>query len=109
MKYSIVYAVMCDGEVAYASTNREDAREYVEDKGYKARKEILERNDVDDPEVGDIAYADFIAGYEEYYEIEIIDITNKAEDDIIELSDGGEIEVSEILDKLKQTKRNSYF
>ena len=104
-----IYTFRYTGDITVKANTEEDAREYAEDKGYKARKEILERNDVDDPEVGDIAYADFIAGYEEYYEIEKIDITNKAEDDIIELSDGGEIEVSEILDKLKQTKRNSYF
>lgn len=102
MKYGIVYVVMCDGEVEYASTNEELAEGYADNQGYNARQEVLDEWDNDDPTEEDIAEADFQAGFNgDYYEVVKVDISSKTEDDTIELPDGNEVEVSDILEKLR--------
>ena len=102
MKYGIVYVVMGDGEVEDASTNEEVAEGYADNQGYNARQEVLDEWDNDDPTEEDIAEADFQAGFNgDYYEVVKVDISSKTEDDTIELPDGNEVEVSDILEKLR--------
>ena len=101
MKKDIVYVVMNDAEVKYASINKEYAKEFAHDQSYNARQEILEEWGIDNPTYKDIAEADFQAGFDGYYyEVVKVNISNKTEGDIVELPDGTEIYVSEILEKL---------
>ena len=101
MKYGVVYLVMNEGEVVYASTDEEFANAYADDQAYDARERVLEEWDNDDPSDEDIDQADFQAGFDgDYYEVVEVNILNLTEDDIIELPDGTEIDVSDILEKL---------
>lgn len=102
MEYGIVYVVMNEGEVVYASTSKEFADGYADNQGYNARQEVLDKWGNDDPTEEDIAEADFQAGFDgDYYEVVKVNISSKTEDDIIELPDGREIEVADILEKLR--------
>lgn len=73
MRNGKIYVVMNEGEVAYASTDKESANAYADTQGFEARARVLEEWGNDDP----------------------------SEDDTVELPDGTEIEVSEILEKLE--------
>lgn len=102
MKFSIVYIVMNEGEVVYASEDKKLAEAYAENQGYKARERVLDEWGNDDPTDDDIGEADFQAGFDgDYYEVERVDISNLTDDDIVEISDGTEIDVSDILEKLR--------
>lgn len=102
MEYDIVYVVMREGEVEYASTDEESAKAYADNQMYNAREEILDEWENDDPTEKDIAEADFQAGFDgDYYEVKKVDISNLMEDDMVEFSDGDEVEVSDILEKLE--------
>lgn len=48
MKYDIVYVVICEGEVEYASTDEETAEDYADEQMYIAREEVLDEWDNDD-------------------------------------------------------------
>ena len=101
MKYADVYVVKNEGEGQYASTSKEAAEEYADEKRYNARQAVLDDWGNDDPSEKDIYEADFQAGFDGgIYEVEKVNIMNKKEDDVVEFSDGSEIEVSEILEKL---------
>lgn len=65
MKYDIVYVVMCEGEVEYASTDEETAEAYADNQMYNAREEVLDEWDNYDPTEEDIAEADFKQGLTE--------------------------------------------
>lgn len=105
MKYDIVYVVMCEGEVEFASTDEESAEGYADNQSYNARQEVLDEWGNDDPTEKDIAEADFQAGFNgDYYEVVKVDISNKTEDDMVELPDGNEVEVSDILEKLRTSE-----
>ncbi len=41
MKYNTVYIVINEGEVVYASEDKEDADAYADTKGYEARQRVL--------------------------------------------------------------------
>ena len=99
MRNGKIYVVMNEGEVAYASTDKESANAYADTQGFEARARVLEEWGNDDPSEDDIAEADLQAG--DYYEVVKVDVSNLAEDDTVELPDGTEIEVSEILEKLE--------
>lgn len=102
MEYSIVYIVMNEGEVVYSSEDNESAEAYADNKGYEARERVLEEWGNDDPSEKDIAEADFQAGYDgDYYEVIEVDISGLTNDDMVELPDGSEINVSDILDKME--------
>lgn len=102
MKFSIVYIVMNEGEVVYASENKELAEAYAFNKGCKARERVLDDWENDDPSDEDIWEAGFQAGYDgDYYEVERVDISNLADDGTVEILDGTEIDVSDILEKLR--------
>ena len=101
MKYNTVYIVINEGEVEYASEDKEEAEAYADTKGYEARERVLNEWGNDDPSEKDIADADLQAGIDgDFYEVEKVNISGKSEDDTIELSDGTEIDVSDILEKL---------
>ncbi len=103
MKYDNVYVVMREGDVVYASTDEEMAEAYADDQMYNAREAVLDEWGNDDPTEEDIAEADFQAGLDgDYYEVIKVDISNKTEDDTLELSNGDEVDVSDILEKLKK-------
>lgn len=103
MEYGKVYVVMCDGEVEYATTDSESAEGYKDTQNYNSREDVLEEWDIDDPDEKDIAEADYQAGYEgDYFEVVEVNLSGKEEDDIIELPDGTEIIVSEILEKFEK-------
>lgn len=105
MKYGIVYIVMHEGEVEYASTDRQSAKEYADNQMENGTVEVLNRWGNDDPTGKDIYEAAFQSGYEgDYYEVTKVDISNKTEDDTVELPNGIEIEVSEILKNLATCK-----
>lgn len=102
MRNGKIYVVMNEGEVAYASTDKESANAYADTQGFEARARVLEEWGNDDPSEDDIAEVDLQAGFDgDYYEVVKVDISNLAEDDTVELPDGTEIEVSEILEKLE--------
>lgn len=96
---------MNEGEVVYASEDKEFAKAYADNQGYNARKKVLDEWGNDDPTEKDIAEADFQAGFDgDYYEVEKVDISNLTEDDMVEISDGSEINVSDILQKLEPSE-----
>lgn len=102
MKNGIVYIVMNEGEVVYASNEREVAETYANNKMYEARGEILDEWENDDATDEDIAEAEYqSAFYGECYEVEEVNISNLVEDDVVETLNGTEIEVSDILEKLE--------
>lgn len=105
MEYDIVYIVMCEGEVVYASVDRESAEGYAYDQTCKAIQEVLDEWGNDDPTEDDIDDAELQSGQDGVcYESHEIDLSSKTEDDIIELPDGSEIEVFEILEKLRTSE-----
>lgn len=63
-KIGIVYVVTSEGEVVYASRDKETAEAYADGQMYKARDEALEEMGCDDPSEKDIAEADWMAGYD---------------------------------------------
>lgn len=102
MKYNNVYVVVNEGEMEYASTERENAEEYASEKNYRARQAVLDDWGNDDPTEENIAEADFQAGFDgDFHQVEKVNLEGKTEDDVVELSDGTELDVSDILEKLK--------
>lgn len=102
MRYGIIYVVTNEGDVVYASTDKESATAYADTEAIEARERVLKEWGNDDPSESEIAEADFQAGWDgDCYEVEKIDISNHTEDDTVELRDGTEIEMSEILEKLE--------
>lgn len=108
MKYGIVYIVMHEGKVEYASTDRQAAEEYAGAQMENGTVEVLNKWGNDDPTEKDISEAALQSGYEgDCYEVIEVDISNKTEDDeddTVELPNGIEIEVSEISKKLATCK-----
>lgn len=103
MKFNIIYVVINQGEVMYATTSQQDAEGYADEQNYKAREAVLKDFGNDDPSYEDIAEADFTAGfYGDYHEVVTVNIANKTEDDMVILPDGDEIEVSELIKNLKR-------
>lgn len=103
MKYNNVYVVMREGDVVYASTDKEMAEAYADSQMYNAREAVLDEWGNDDPTEEDIAEADFQAGFDgDYYEVIEVDISNKTEDDALELPNGDEVDVSDIFEKLRR-------
>lgn len=101
MTENILYLAMRDGECEYASASKMEAENFVEQQYEQATNEVLNEWGIDDPSVEDIDEAAFQAGYDENYEVVKVDMSKKTEDDTIELPDGNEVEVSDILEKLK--------
>ncbi len=103
MKYKIVYLIIKESDVVYASEDKESANGYAEEKNYKARIRVLKEWSIDDPTNKDIAEADYQVGYDgDFHEVKKVDISNLTEDDTIEIDDGTEIHVSDILENLDE-------
>ena len=101
MAWGITYIVVNEGEVVYASDEEESAIAYADNANEEACLESLGEMGIDDPSEKDLAEAAFQAGYDGgCYEVERVDLTDKTEDDVISISDGSEIDVTEILEKL---------
>lgn len=97
----MVYVVLREGEVVFASEDREDAEGYAESKGFEARAEVLDEWGIDDPSEKDVFEADWQAGFDgDCYEVKAVDLSDLPEDDKITVSDGTEINVSDILSLL---------
>lgn len=109
---NIVYAVINEGKVVYASRCEEVAQRYASEQENHAVTSILYEWDIDDPSTEDIERACYQAGYDgEVYEVCEIDISGKTEDDTIEIiTDNGdcEIEVLEIFEALRKPNRYEY-
>lgn len=101
--YNVVYVAMCNGVIKYASTEKDNANDYAYNQNVNARQEVLDEWENDDPTEEDIAEAAFQAGFDgEFYEVVKVDISNKTDDDTIELPDGTEVEVAEIKEALRK-------
>lgn len=101
MQVSKIYAVLNEDEVVFASEDRNEAEAFAEDKRYEARKRVLNDWDNDDPDVRDLDEADLQAGADgDIYEVIKVDLSKKTEDNMVELDNGVEIEVEEILEML---------
>lgn len=102
MKYGIVHIVLKEGEVIFASEDYESANNYSSNLFLDATQEVLDEWGNDDPSEKDIDEAAFQAGYDgNCCEVESVDLTGLTENDVIELLDGTELDVSEIIDKLE--------
>lgn len=102
MKGTTIHLIMCDGDIVYATKDRSIAIDYVTKHNDIARQIRLKDLDkYDDRE--DEKDADIINAYESgYYKRTSVEIpTNAENEDIIELSNGEEISVSEIIEKLQ--------
>lgn len=92
---------MNEGEVVYASKYEENANSYAENQMYKGRESALKDLGIDDPNEDDISEADYQAGFDgEYYEVQMVDTSTQSEDHTVEIEDGTQIAVSDILKKL---------
>ena len=106
MKYGIVYIVVSeDGEIAYASTDRDEAKGYEDEKNFEGRGRAFDKLGIDEDACEkDIIEADIQASIDgDYYDVVEVDISNKTGDDIIE-TDIGDFDVYDILEELKKNK-----
>lgn len=102
MKYNNVYIVIHEGDVVYASTDKESAEGYADEQMYNAREAVLDEWENDDPTEKDIEDADWQVGLNgDFYEVIKVNISNKMDDDTLELPNGDEVDVSDILEKLR--------
>ena len=77
-------------------------------KGTAAIQRVLSEWGIDDPTEEDINAANIQAGIDgDYYEIEAVDISDMAEDDVIYLTNGAEVDMEEIIETLK-VNRNTW-
>lgn len=96
-----LYVVINEGEPVFVSKDKKEADTYADEQGLQARIRILNEWNNDDPTEDDIAQADWQAGSDgEYYSVEKISLSDLKNNDIIELSDGTEIDSLDVLDLL---------
>ena len=108
MKYDVVYIVTNEDELADVFETLEEAEWYKQSKGTAAIQRVLSEWGIDDPTEEDINAANIQAGIDgDYYEIEAVDISDMAEDDVIYLTNGAEVDMEEILKTLK-ANRNTW-
>lgn len=101
---NIVYIVMDSDEIVFASKDEEVAEAYAENENANAQQRVLNDWDNDDPSDEDLSEAMFQVGYDgDYYKVERVNISNLIDDDTVLLSDGTEINVSDILDILEKS------
>lgn len=94
----MVYIVLREDKVVFASEDWEDAEGYAVSKGIEARAEVLDEWGIDDPSEKDVFEADWQAGFDgDCYDVEAVDLSNLTKDDKVMVSDGTEIDVSDIL------------
>lgn len=99
----LLYIVVNYGEILFASHEKEEAEAFAENESFKAMTRALKELDIDDPSEKDYDDAFFKAGQDEgSYEIFPINLKDADENGIIELEDGTEVEINEILKILKK-------
>lgn len=92
---------MNEGEVVFASHDKNTADYYAEEKSSMGIDETLDEWGNDDPTDGDILDAMFEAARSgDYYEVQRINLAGKTDEDFVQLYDGSEVMVAEILDVL---------
>lgn len=97
----MIYVVMNDGEMVYASIDRDDADAYAYTQNVNGANETLEEWGNDDPTDEDMAEAAFQNGFDGgYHEVVCIDIDKADDNGIITLLDGTEVNVADVLDFL---------
>lgn len=101
-----VYYVVNEGEVKFASYDKDEANNFADKNNDEDTNEVLENwgyGDEDDISEKRMAEAAFQAGFDGgIYEVFKIDLSKFSEDDTITLDDGTEIDVSEIIEKLNE-------
>ena len=108
IKYDVVYIVTNEDEFADVFETLEEAEWYKQSKGTAAIQRVLSEWGIDDPTEEDINAANIQAGIDgDYYEIEAVDISDMAEDDVIYLTNGAEVDMEEIIETLK-ANRNTW-
>ena len=102
MSKDYVYVVMLDGSIVYVSRDKEKAQAFSKDHFDKACQEVLNDWEIDDPNEKNLEEAAIQAGMDgENCTIFAIDIANKTEEDTVELPNGDEVDMEEILEKLE--------
>ena len=108
MVYDVVYVVTNEYEFADVFETMEEAEWYKQSKGTEAIQRVLDEWGIDDPTEEDIDNANIQAGIDGVcYEIEPVDISGMEEDDVIQLTNGAEVDMEEILKTLK-ANRNTW-
>ncbi len=96
------YVVMNEGEMVYASYERDEAEEFARNKNEAGTDEALLDMGIDDPTDKDMAEASFVSGfYGEYHEVFEVDTDEANEHGEIELLNCDIITVSELEKILK--------
>ena len=107
-EYDVVYVVTNEYEFADVFETMEEAEWYKQSKGTEAIQRVLDEWGIDDPTEEDIDNANIQAGIDGVcYEIEPVDISGMKEDDVIQLTNGAEVDMEEILKTLK-ANRNTW-
>lgn len=100
----IVYVVINEGEIVFASYDEEKANQFANEKKEDAINEVLNEWEIDDLTHEDMAEVNFQSGYDNgVWEISSIDISDIREDEEIEI-DGDIFEFNDLLEKLKESK-----
>lgn len=103
---AFVYYVVNEGEVKFASYDRDEAISFANEKNDEDINDVLEDwgyDDEDDISEKRMNEAAFQAGYDgSVYEVHKIDLSKHSEDDTIKLDDGTEIDVSDIIESLNE-------
>ena len=99
MNRKTYFIVMEDEVVVYASTEKEDAESYAFSRYCELDTQQLEEWGNDDPDENDIAYAALQVGADYHiFTDKVCFDSNK--DEFVELSDGTEVSVSDIMEVL---------
>lgn len=112
---AIVYVVINDGKVLFASKDEDNANNYVEEKREEIRAELIEELDIDeDEDPSKVEYQLEYASGAEYgtFNVVEIDLNKYKENETIDIfiKNLGDvcIEYSEIIDKLHENEENEY-
>ena len=112
---AIVYVVINDGEVVYASKDEDNADNYVEEKREEIREELIEELDIDeDEDPSKVEYQLEYASGAEYgiFKVVEIDLNKYKENETFEkfIQNLGNvcIEYNEIIDKLHENGEDEY-
>lgn len=98
MNYNTVFVVLKEGEIVYASSDKDSAEAYSYNQDCRGIDEVLADWGNDDPTDEDIAEAAFQAGLDgDICDIQSVNLSGKTEDDTIILEDGSEVTVAEIV------------
>lgn len=102
---SLVYVVINEGEVVFASYDKEQAENFAYNQSQNALQTVLsEEWKIDDPTEKDIDEASFQSGFDNgIWEVFPFDISTGQEDDEVDI--GGEIiEYNDIITKLAESE-----